>query len=189
MAILRPGDETSQFLNQEATYENCRHMQWCGARAIMETEHPEHLDEGISVIPSDSRFWRHAREPQNLGSCRDASASAVGIGSCGDKMKVEIVVKDDLLVKVQCVPEGCVYTVACASAMSVLATGCRIEQALQLQPENVAYELGGLPADHSHCARLAINTLGEAIAEYYRKALSIQRGKKGEAPEHPSLAK
>ena len=150
----------------------------------METEHPEHSEEEIPVIPSDSRFWQHAREPQNLGSCRDASASAVGIGSCGDKMKVDIVVQDDLLVKVQCVPEGCVYTVACASAMSVLAVGCHIEQALKLQPENVAHELGGLPADHAHCARLAINTLGEAIAEHYRKALTIRGGKEDEAPGH-----
>ena len=152
----------------------------------METIHPEHSDEEISVIPSGSRFWKHAREPQNLGSCCDASASAVGVGSCGDKMKVAIVVADDVLVKVRCVPEGCVYTVACASAMSVLATGCRIEEALKLQPENVDHELGGLPADHAHCARLAINALGEAIAEYYRKALAVRRGKNSDAPEPKS---
>jgi len=30
--------------------------------------------------------------------------------------------------------------------------------------------LGGLPEDHMHCARLAVNTLGEAIADYYRNA-------------------
>lgn len=150
----------------------------------METKHPEHLDEAISVIPLDSRFWRHAREPHNLGSCQDATASAVGIGSCGDKIKVDIVVKDDALASVKCVPEGCIYTVACASAMSVLAMGCTVEQALKLQPENVSHELGGLPADHLHCARLAINTLGEAVAEYYRKALATRRGKNGGPHEH-----
>lgn len=150
----------------------------------MDTKHQEHLDEVISVIPSNSRFWRHARAPYNLGSCRDATASAVGIGSCGDKIKVDIVVEDDILVKVQCVPEGCVYTVACASAMSVLATGCRIEQALKLQPEIVSNELGGLPIDHLHCARLAINTLGEAIGEYYRKALAIRQGKDDPSSKH-----
>jgi nitrogen fixation protein NifU and related proteins len=72
--------------------------------------------------------------------------------------------------------------VACASAMSTLATGCSIEQALKLQPEDVANELGGLPADHLHCARLAINTLGEAIAEHYRKAFAIRQGKGDENP-------
>jgi nitrogen fixation NifU-like protein len=142
----------------------------------METKKPGHQDEEISVIPPNSRFWQHAREPRNLGTCPDATATAIGTGSCGDKIKVDIVVKNDILVGVRCVPEGCVYTVACASAMSVLAAGCSIEQALKLQPENVANELGGLPADHLHCARLAINTLGEAIAEYYRKNLAELRG-------------
>jgi nitrogen fixation NifU-like protein len=146
----------------------------------METKNSGHLDEELSVIPSHSRFWRHARAPYNLGSCLDATASAVGIGSCGDKIKVDIVVKDDILEKVKWIPEGCVYTVACASAMSALATGCSIEQALKLQPENVANELGGLPADHSHCARLAINTLGEAIAEHCRKAFAVRQGQAGE---------
>jgi nitrogen fixation NifU-like protein len=150
----------------------------------METKHPEHSDEIVSTKPPGSRFWRHAREPQNLGSCRHATASAVGIGSCGDKIKVDIIVKDDVLVTVKCLPEGCLYTVACASAMSVLAMGCNIEHALKLQPENVSDELGGLPADHLHCARLAINTLGEAVAEYYRKALAIRRGKDGGSHKH-----
>jgi nitrogen fixation NifU-like protein len=140
----------------------------------METKNSGYLDEELSIIPSDSRFWQHASDPRNQGGCPDAAASAVGIGSFGDKVKVDIVVKDDILIKVKWIPEGCVYTVACASAMSVLATGCSIEQALKLQPENVADELGGLPADHLHCARLAINTLGEAIAEHYRKALAIR---------------
>jgi nitrogen fixation protein NifU and related proteins len=143
----------------------------------METKNSGHLDEELSVIPSHSRFWRHARAPYNLGSCLDATASAVGIGSCGDKIEVNIVVKDDILIEVKWVPEGCVYTLASGSAMSELATGCSIEQALKLQPENVADELGGLPPDHMHCARLAINTLGEAIAEHYRKALAIRQEK------------
>lgn len=128
-------------------------------------------------------MW-HALEPHNLGSCRDATASAVVIGSCGDKIKVDIVAKNEILVKVACAPQGCVHTVACASALSMLATGCSIEQALMLQPENVADELGGLPADHLHCARLAINTRGEAIAGYYRKALAIRQGKDGESFKH-----
>lgn len=52
--------------------------------------------------------------------------------------------------------------------MSMLATGRSLEEALQLQPEDVVNELEGLPEDHWHCARLAVNTLGNAIAEYFR---------------------
>ena len=96
----------------------------------METINSGHLDEELSVIPSNSHFWQHASEPRNLGSCLDAATSAVGIGSCGDKIKVDIVAKDDILIEVKWIPEDCVHTVACASAMSALATGCSVEQAL-----------------------------------------------------------
>jgi nitrogen fixation NifU-like protein len=143
---------------------------------MMGTKHSEDLEEAISVIPSESRFWRHARSPQNLGHCPDATASALGIGSCGDKIKVDLVIRGDVLVKVKCAPAGCVYTVACASAMSALATGRSVEEALRLQPENVSDELGGLPEDHLHCARLAVNTLGEAIEAHYRRARMTDRG-------------
>jgi nitrogen fixation NifU-like protein len=55
------------------------------------------------------------------------------------------------------------------SAMGKLATG-RDLAPLELAPHDAADILGGLPADHLHCARLAINILGEALADYCRRA-------------------
>ena len=133
----------------------------------METKRFEHSDDAVPVILPKQRFWQHAHSPRNLGTCKAPSARAVGLGSCGDKICVDVRIAGDVLREVKCIPQGCVYTQACASAMSVLATGRTIEQALMLQPEDVADELEGLPEDHLHCARLAINTLGDAIAEYY----------------------
>jgi nitrogen fixation NifU-like protein len=57
----------------------------------------------------------------------------------------------------------------CASAVSELARGRDLDHALELDPREVVAALGGLPEDHMHCARLAVNTLGEAIADYYKK--------------------
>ena len=53
--------------------------------------------------------------------------------------------------------------------MSELASGRSLEDALNLEPDQIAAALGGLPEDHMHCARLAVNTLGEAIADCYKK--------------------
>ncbi len=138
----------------------------------MEDHHQEHLDEAFSAIPPSRRFWRHANTPSNLGSCHDSNAAATGVGSCGDSITVGLRVRNETLQEVKCLPRGCVFTVACASAMSVLATGCSVDDALQIQPDDVVLELEGLPDDHLHCARLAINTLGEAIADYYRREAS-----------------
>ena len=145
----------------------------------MEIEHTAHLEDATAVIPAGSRFWRHAREPKNLGSCPEATASAVGVGSCGDKIKVDLVVRDNVIEEIKCAPDGCLYTVACASAMSVLTAGHSIDEALKLQPEDVVRELEGLPDDHLHCARLAINTLGYAISEFYRETVAADRGDPG----------
>lgn len=141
----------------------------------MKTKPVKLAGEAVSVKPPGRRFWEHAREPRNIGVCAAPSACATGVGSCGDKIRVDLHIVADVLQEVKCIPQGCVYTLACASAMSVLATGRSIEEALQLQPEDVVNELGGLPEDHLHCARLAVNTLGDAIAEYCR--LNIAPGK------------
>jgi nitrogen fixation NifU-like protein len=136
------------------------------------SNHEVHLEDAFSIIPPTSRFWRHAKAPSNIGTCIEPHAQASAVGSCGDSISVELRVENDVLEEIKCAPRGCVYTFACASAMSELAAGRTIEQALQIQPEDVAMLLDGLPEDHLHCARLAVNTLGEAIAEYYRRAAS-----------------
>jgi nitrogen fixation NifU-like protein len=53
--------------------------------------------------------------------------------------------------------------------MSEMAKGKSLEDALRLQPQDIDTLLGGLPSDHLHCARLAVNSLGEAIDDYYRR--------------------
>ena len=52
--------------------------------------------------------------------------------------------------------------------MSELVKGMDLDDALYLEPDEIASALGGLPDDHMHCARLAVNTLGEAIADHYK---------------------
>jgi nitrogen fixation protein NifU and related proteins len=94
------------------------------------------------------------------------NATGSAVGQCGDSIEVSLRIE---WIKVQ--PHGCVYTLVCASAMSELAKGRHLDQALNLEPQDVATALGGLLEDHLRCARLA-NTLGEAIADYYRKVSS-----------------
>ena len=103
-----------------------------------------------------------------MGSVVDAQGRAVGVGSCGDSIEIALRLEGETIAEIGHVPRGCAYTVACASAVSSLAKGRSLDAALLLQPEDVELELGGLPEDHRHCARLAVNTLGEAIADAYR---------------------
>jgi nitrogen fixation NifU-like protein len=117
----------------------------------------------------DQKFLTHAQFPRNLGVLSDATGQATEVGQCGDSVDVFIKVEGDTITKMKASPHGCLYTVVCASALGDLVQGRSLEQALQLEPEDVENELGGLPEDHKHCARLAVNTLGEAIADHYRR--------------------
>jgi nitrogen fixation NifU-like protein len=117
----------------------------------------------------DDRFIRHVNVPCNMGVIELPSGRALGVGQCGDSVEVMLTVIDQRIAEIRCQPRGCAFTIACASAMSELARNRTLEQALEISPQDVEAELGGLPEDHLHCARLAVNTLGEAIADCYRR--------------------
>jgi nitrogen fixation NifU-like protein len=117
----------------------------------------------------DNRFIRHANMPSNLGLIEQPAGRAVGVGQCGDSVEITLEVNGERISAIRHLPRGCAFTIACASAMSELARNRTLEQALEITPEDVETELGGLPEDHLHCARLAVNTLGEAIADCYRR--------------------
>jgi len=117
----------------------------------------------------DNRFIRHVNMPSNQGAIEAPSGRAVGVGQCGDSVEVTLRVESECIRDIRYLPRGCAFTIACSSAMSELAQGRTLEQALEISPQEVESELGGLPEDHRHCARLAVNTLGEAIADCYRR--------------------
>ena len=123
------------------------------------------------VIPGevDPKFMEHLLSPRNLGTLPDADGYAREVGQCGDSMEVYLKVAEGGISEIRVFPDGCMHTLACASALSELARGLSPDQALEITPEALEAELGGLPEDHKHCARLAVNTLGEALADYWKK--------------------
>jgi nitrogen fixation protein NifU and related proteins len=123
----------------------------------------------VEFVRLEDRFARHASMPTHLGALPEPSGKAVGIGHCGDSIEVSLLVKGDRICDIRHLPCGCAFTIACGSAMSELALNRTLEQALEISPEDVETELGGLPENHLHCARLAVNTLGEAIADCFRR--------------------
>ena len=133
------------------------------------------MEADHSLQHVSDRFLAHVEHPCNMGELNQANGKARGVGTCGDAIEVFIQVHDNTIQDISHLPHGCLYTIACASAMTSLAKGLPLEEVLKLMPQDVATELGGLPDDHQHCAALAINTLGEAIDDYYRKLWGRRR--------------
>lgn len=114
-------------------------------------------------------FLHLARQPKNIGSMDNPSGKGNVVGQCGDSIEVFLQITGGVIADIRVAPRGCVYTFVCASAMSELVKGRIVDYALYLEPDEIAAALGGLPEDHMHCARLAVDTLGEAIDDYYKR--------------------
>jgi len=131
------------------------------------------LADGDFLMPGEvgEQFLCLARYPQNIGWLDNLNCKGAAVGKCGDSIEVSRQIDVGAVADIKVLPRGCVYTLVCPSAMSELAKGRVLDHALELEPHDVADALGGLPEDHRHCASLAVNTLGKAMADYYRLLL------------------
>lgn len=108
----------------------------------------------------------HMEDPRNVGSIDHPDGGAVITGSCGDTMEFWLTVKGDCIRDIKFWTDGCDTTIAAGSITTVLAMGKSIEEAANINHEDILEALGGLPADSQHCALLASNTLKAAIDNY-----------------------
>lgn len=99
---------------------------------------------------------------------RPANPSGIGrnVGVCRDRVTLYVMVHDHKITKIVYELDGCMNTNACANTIAEMAEGCDIESAWRITPEMVAGYLQTLPADHFHCAELAVGALYKALADY-----------------------
>jgi len=114
------------------------------------------------------QFLTHAMTPQNVGMLSNPDGSGSPQGTCGDTIEINLRVLDDSITDCVFMTDGCAHTIACGSAITTLAKGRAVAEALKLEPEDVSGILGGLPQDHQHCARLAVTGLRLAIKDYLK---------------------
>jgi nitrogen fixation NifU-like protein len=93
-------------------------------------------------------------------------------GDCHDTVEMFVVVRNEKIASVSFDLDGCLHTHACANTVAHLATGKRVEAAWEITPEAVADYLKTLPADHFHCAELAVGAFYLALADYQHMARS-----------------
>lgn len=120
------------------------------------------------------KFQEHLQAPRLQGVLDDPSGVAVMTGQCGDSISMTISVVEGRIEDIRSEPMGCGYTVVCASVVSEMAHGMGLDEVMHLEPEDVAREVDGLPEDHMHCARLALNVLGEAIVDHLERSAAAK---------------
>jgi nitrogen fixation NifU-like protein len=112
----------------------------------------------------------HFKNPRNMGEIKDADGvGTVGNPTCGDVMTIYIKVEENKIKDIKFKTFGCVAAIASSSIATELIKGKTLDEAMKFTRDDVANELGGLPAVKMHCSNLAADALHEAIKDYRKK--------------------
>jgi nitrogen fixation protein NifU and related proteins len=113
----------------------------------------------------------HFLSPRNIGKIEDADAVAeIGNATCGDIIKLYLkITPEGIIENITFQTFGCGAAIATSSMTTEMVKGKTLDEALELTREEVADELGGLPANKMHCSNLAADALHKAIREYKAK--------------------
>lgn len=118
----------------------------------------------------NEKVLAHFYQPHNVGYIEDADGvGRLGDASCGDVFTMYIAVEQGRIVDIKYLVQGCGAAIATCSALSDIAIGLTLEEAMQLTDADIERELGGLPLEKLHCSNLAATVLHRAIEDYRRR--------------------
>ena len=115
----------------------------------------------------------HYNNPRNLGSLPKDDTSVgtgiVGAPECGDVMKLQIKVQDDVIVDAKFKTFGCGSAIASSSLATEWLKGRTVEEAYKIKNTDIVQELN-LPPVKIHCSVLAEDAIKAALEDYRKKS-------------------
>ena len=114
----------------------------------------------------------HFNNPRNMGSfTKDedgVGTGIVGAPECGDVMKLQIKVQNEMIVDAKFKTFGCGSAIASSSLATEWLKGKSVVDASQIKNTDIVQELN-LPPVKIHCSVLAEDAIKAALADYRRK--------------------
>mgnify|MGYP000462776371 FL=1 len=114
----------------------------------------------------------HYNNPRNVGTMSQADASVgtgmVGAPACGDVMKLQIKVVDDVITDACFKTYGCGSAIASSSLLTTWVKGRTLQEAKDIKNIDIVEELN-LPPVKIHCSVLAEDCIKSAINDYENK--------------------
>jgi nitrogen fixation NifU-like protein len=104
-----------------------------------------------------------------VDDAKSFTSDSLLLHNCGDVMYLYIKVKNDKITNIKFETFGCAAAIATSSAVTDIAKGRTLEEALKINKEDVAKAVDGLPPIKMHCSLLAIDALKAAIDDYRKK--------------------
>ncbi len=114
----------------------------------------------------------HYENPRNVGKLdiedKSVGTGMVGAPACGDVMKLQIKVKDNIIEDAKFKTYGCGSAIASSSLLTEWIKGKSLDSAATITNEAIADELA-LPPVKIHCSVLAEDAVRSAINDYKEK--------------------
>jgi nitrogen fixation protein NifU and related proteins len=114
----------------------------------------------------------HYENPRNVGSFdkadKDIGTGLVGAPACGDVMKLQIRVKNDVIEDAKFKTFGCGSAIASSSLLTEWVKGKSINEAMEIKNTDIAEHLA-LPPVKIHCSVLAEDAIRAAVKDYRAK--------------------
>lgn len=132
---------------------------------------------------------KYARDDSHAGRLdRPDGVGEVGLGDkeAGRRLAVRFAlqVEAQQITQVRYQVFGCGFTLAACAALARQVEGKTLRQAAQLDAKALNQQLGGLPADSSYCADLAIEALQAAVNSVRQHALPVSTSHAGGSEPH-----
>jgi len=114
----------------------------------------------------------HFENPRNIGSFdkndKNVGTGIVGSPACGDVMKLQIKVSNDIIIDAKTKIFGCGSAIASASYVTQLLIGKNINHMENIKNSDIANYLK-LPPVKLHCSMLSENVIKASIKNYKEK--------------------
>jgi nitrogen fixation NifU-like protein len=126
---------------------------------------PPERDDLLKDLGYSNKSIRFIQEEHNLGQLPVFTTRTSHVGDCGDMLRLYLDVHDGRIRKASYELTGCAGLQACASGLTTIVEGLTVEQAKEIDVDQIIEFLGGLPQAKFDCAELARDTLRKAIRE------------------------
>ena len=114
----------------------------------------------------------HFETPRNVGSLnknsKDVGTAIIGAPACGDVMKLQIEVENNIIKKAVFKTFGCGSAIASSSYATESIKNLTLDEALKLKNSDISKYLN-LPPVKLHCSMLAEDAIKGAIKDYKTK--------------------
>jgi len=109
----------------------------------------------------------------NIGKMEKASIVEKHQGRCGDILFIALKIQQNIIKNAMYEYIGCAGLQACASALTEMIKGMKLDEAAQIKVSDILHYLNGIPKQKYECAEIACDALHKAIFKWQNPSLKV----------------